>query len=153
MRSSVEVNNFLQSTDAKYELVALSGHVKDAEQMADLLGLDLCEIVKVLVFIADGAPLLVIVPGDRHANPAKVKAAVGAKKVGFAPEKEVAEITDYQSRATPPVAWKTKADVYADRSLPNTGVVYTTGGDPNVVLKIRAADLLRVTGAKIADIT
>jgi prolyl-tRNA editing enzyme YbaK/EbsC (Cys-tRNA(Pro) deacylase) len=153
MRSSVEVNNYLQSTDAKYELVALSGHVKDAEQMAELLGLELPEVVKALVFIADGAPLLAIIPGDRRANKAKIKVAAGVKKLDFAPEKNVMEITDFQSRATPPVAWKTPPTVLIDSSVSKVGVVYAAGGEPNIVLKIRSADLIRITEAAVADIT
>lgn len=153
MRSSVEVNNYLQSLDAKFELVSLSDPVKNSARMAELLGLELSSVVKTLVFIADGLPLMVLVPGDRRANPAKIKKAVGAGKICFAPEKDVAGITDFQSRSTPPVAWKAKAGVVADKSLEDADIAYTAGGQANVVLKVRVGDLLRITEAKVADIT
>lgn len=153
MRSSIEVHNYLQSTDAKFEMVTLSGPVKDSAQMAELLGLEPSSIVKTLVLIADGLPLMVLVSGDRRANLKKIQSVSGAKELGFAVEKDVADITGFHSRSTPPVAWEAKAGVIADGSIPQTGVVYTAGGQPNVVLKIRVGDLIRITEAKLADIT
>jgi prolyl-tRNA editing enzyme YbaK/EbsC (Cys-tRNA(Pro) deacylase) len=153
MRTSVEVHNHLQSMDVRYELVSLTDSVKNSARMAELLGLDLSSVIKILVFIADGLPLMVLVPGDRKANPAKIKKCVGAEKICFAAEKDVSDITDFQSRSTPPVAWKAKAGVIADESVAGAGVAYTAGGQPNVVLKMRATDLLRITEATIADIT
>ena len=153
MRSSVEVHNYLQSMDIKHEMVALTGSVKNSERMAELLGLDPACIMKVLVFIADGEPLMALVPGDRHANLAKIKAATGTGKIFFAAEKDLVDITDYHSRCTPPVAWKAQVTTVADAALPANSIVYTAGGQSNVVLKIRIVDLIKVTGAKLADIT
>jgi hypothetical protein len=45
---------------------------------AEAIGCALEEIVKSLVFVCDGLPYLVLVPGHKRADPSKVAAAAGA---------------------------------------------------------------------------
>ena len=49
-----------------------------AEEAAAAIGCDLDRIVKSLLFDCDGAPVLVLVPGDRRADRDKVARATGA---------------------------------------------------------------------------
>jgi Cys-tRNA(Pro) deacylase len=152
MKTSVDVHNHLQSLDIKHELVALSGSIKNATRLADLLGLELASIIKALVFTADGAPLLAIVPGDRRADPKKIKKVSGAKKISFATDDEVMNMTGYSVGATPPVAWKSQPAAFIDPTVRKTDIVYAAGGETNIVLKMRSSDLVAATGATVADI-
>ncbi|HKI91111.1 MAG TPA: YbaK/EbsC family protein, partial [Gaiellaceae bacterium] len=43
-----------------------------AAAAAEAVGCELSQIVKSLVFVCDGRPVLALVPGDRRADPAKV---------------------------------------------------------------------------------
>lgn len=152
MRTSVDVCNHLQSQGVKHELVTLSGPVKNAASMAEILGLKPKSVVKTLLFIADDKPVMVMVPGDRKADKAKLKRNLKADKVTFATENEIRAIADYQVAALPPVGLKETVTTIIDKRIKTGDIVYTTGGSPNVVLKMRTIDLLQLTEAVVADI-
>ena len=120
--------------------------------MADLLGLELCCVIKTLVWLADDVPVLAIIPGDRRVDPRKLKKVTRADGVRFATDDEVTAITVYLVGATPPVGLKTGATVCVDPSALKNDIVYATGGEPNIILKMRSADLAAATGGTIADI-
>lgn len=153
MRTSVDVCNHLQSRGVKHELVTLSGPVKNAVSMAEILGLKQNAVVKTLLFMADGKPVMAMVPGDRKADKVKLKQRLKADKVTFASETEIRELAEYQVTALPPVGLKAPVITIVDKRIKTGDVVYTAGGSPNVVLKIRVVDLLEVTEAIVADIS
>lgn len=152
MRSSIDVCNHLQPTGVKFELVTLSGPVKNAASLAEVLGLKPHEVVKTLLFMADGEPVMAMVPGDKKADNSKLKKHLGAEKVVFATESEARETTEYMIVALPPVGLKDRIKTVVDKRIKTGATVYAAGGSPNVVLKIRAVDLKKVTGATVADI-
>ncbi|MFH1737001.1 MAG: YbaK/EbsC family protein [Actinomycetota bacterium] len=152
MRSSIDVHNYLQSLGVQHELVTLSDHVKGTERLADLLDLEPCSVVKTLVFIADGQPVLAMVPGDKRADTRKLKKHLSAARLIPATEQEVFEITGFMVTALPPVAFKSSVTAIADHSLTGNNIVYAAGGNPNIVLKLRASDLVKATKAALADI-
>jgi prolyl-tRNA editing enzyme YbaK/EbsC (Cys-tRNA(Pro) deacylase) len=62
-------------------------------------------IVKSLVFLADGAPLLVLVAGDQRADVRRLRAALGLskKRLRIAQPAEVLDITGFEVGGVPPV--------------------------------------------------
>ena len=64
-----------------------------APAAAAALGCGPDEIVKTLVFVCDGRPVLALLPGDRRADPAKVAAAAGARDARVAGADEVFAVT------------------------------------------------------------
>ncbi len=62
-----------QGVDARLEEFADGTPTAAAAALA--VGCDAGQIVKSLVFVCDGRPVLALVPGDRRADPAKVAAA------------------------------------------------------------------------------
>ena len=57
---------------------------KTIEQVAKFMGLPADAFVKSLVYVADGKPVMVCVPGDRDVNDVKLKRFLGAKSVALA---------------------------------------------------------------------
>ena len=57
---------------------------KTIEQVAAFMGLPAEAFVKSLVYVADGKPVMVCVPGDRDVNDVKLKRFLGAKAVALA---------------------------------------------------------------------
>ena len=68
---------------AACEEVATPG-AKTIEQVASFLGLAPEAFVKSLVYVADGKPVMVCVPGDRDVNDVKLKLFLGAKTLALA---------------------------------------------------------------------
>ncbi len=110
-------------------------------------------MVKSVVFMAEGRPILVMVPGDRKASYKKVKDALSLNKLKLATSQEVIDHTGYILGATPPIAHRTDIDTVVDNAIAAKEVVYTGGGELNAMLKIRSQDLIRAAEAKVADVS
>ena len=73
----------VQPGQAPYSEVA-TPNAKTIEEVAAFLGLPADRFVKSLVYVADGRPVMVCVPGDRDVNEVKLKRFLGAKSVVLA---------------------------------------------------------------------
>ncbi len=63
------------------------------EEVSAFLGVPPASLVKTLIYLADGAPVAVLVRGDRAVNEVKVKRALGATALVLATDKVVREVT------------------------------------------------------------
>jgi len=153
MKASVDVHNFLQVKEIPHEIFLINSPTRTAERTAAVLGLQLEEVIKSVVFVANSKPVLVILPGDRRASYKKLKNALGASKLKLASGQEVTDLTGYVLGATPPLAHQTDLSTVVDQSVMDKGVLYTGGGEVNALLKIRPQDLVRATEARVADVS
>jgi prolyl-tRNA synthetase len=74
------------------EKVATPGK-RTVEEVVAFLGVSPRDLVKTLLYVADGKPVAVLVRGDHEANPVKVKAALGANEVVLASDEVVTSAT------------------------------------------------------------
>ena len=66
---------------------------KKVEAVCDFLGISPRELVKTMVYLADGEPVAVLVRGDHEVQPVKLKNMLGAVDVELADEKRIFDIT------------------------------------------------------------
>lgn len=132
--------------------VELDKSARTAQLAADALGVPLGSIVKSLVFIGDGSGILALVAGDRRADTAKIAAACGATEVRMANADEVRELTGYAVGGVPPVGHRTQMAVVVDESLWRFDLLHAAAGAPQAVFPVTIDELVRITGAKKADI-
>ncbi len=152
MRTSVDVRNFLLSQAVQHEFYTLEGHAKSAERIAVVLGLELASVAKTLVFLADREPVMVIIPGSKHASTKKIREILDARKVDFADIDTLLDVTDFCTGAIPPIGHKNKMKTIIDRGLLHNDIIYTSGGDTNMILKMKAKDLKKITNALVAEV-
>ena len=152
MYSSLNVHNRLQELDVPHELFKLSGQAANLETAAAALGLEPAQLAKVLLFRADGEPVMVIVPGGLCIDTDKLKKVVDAGEVVEVPDDEVPSLTGYLASAMPPVGHKVELPAYIDYYTLREDVVYTGSGELTTILKIRSYDLVRATGGETVDI-
>ena len=107
-------------------------NARTIDEVAAFFGLKPGAFVKTLVYVADGRPVMVCVPGDRDVNEVKVKRFLGAKALALADARMVEEVTGAPVGFAGPVK-PARADVavYADLSLK---------GAKGVVVGANAAD-------------
>lgn len=79
---------------------------KKVEVVCDFLGISPKELVKTMVYLADGDPVAVLVRGDHEVQPVKLKNMLGAVDVELADEKQVFDITGVPSGYLGPVGLK-----------------------------------------------
>jgi Cys-tRNA(Pro) deacylase len=125
---------------------------RTAQDAADAIGCAVDQIVKSLVFVADTDPVLVLTSGGNRVDVVKVGRHTGSAGVRKADAEEVRAATGYTIGGTPPFGHARDLPVLVDRHLTDFDVVWAAAGTPRHVFPIAPADLVRVSGGRVADV-
>ena len=151
-RGEREVRDYLEARGYRGEVRTFGESTHNAELAARELGVELGQIANTILLLVDGAPVVVVISGDRRIDFKKVKALRGGKKVRLAGPDDVVTHTGFAVGAVSPVALPAGLPVYLDRSLRRYGTVYPAAGETNNMFRTTPGDLLRVSGAEEADL-
>lgn len=120
---------------------------------AAALGVEPHQIIKSLLFTdGDGGVVLAILSGASRVNRARLAVATGHQRLKMAPADVVLARTGYPVGGTPPVGHVEPLPVVLDSRVAAMAVVYGGGGRVDSLLEIRPAEIVRITGATVADI-
>jgi Cys-tRNA(Pro) deacylase len=125
---------------------------KTAGDAAAAIGCDVAAIVKSLVFMVDGRPVVALVPGDRRLDPRRLAAAVGGERARRATLDEVRAATGYAAGGTPPFGHVQHLEVVADVGLRRSEIVWAAAGTPSAVFPITPDALASTAGARWSEI-
>jgi prolyl-tRNA synthetase len=117
---------------AELEKVETPGKRK-VEAVCEFLGIEPSQLVKTMVFKADGVPVAVLVRGDRDVEEVKLKNLLGVADVELADDKEVFDATGVPTGYLGPVGIKIK--VVADQEVANMENFYVGANEKNFHLK------------------
>jgi Cys-tRNA(Pro) deacylase len=137
----------------------LHGSLDDAstvEAAAEALGVEPDTIGKSIVLMVDDeAAVVVVVPGPREADLAKVAEHVDADpdKVRMAEPDEIEEHTGFPVGAVPPLGHKRPLRTVLDSALLDRGEVYVGGGSDDVMLAIDSSDLKKLPDVSTGDVS
>ncbi len=125
---------------------------RTAEDAARAIGVQLGQIVKSLVFVADAETLVVLCSGAARVDLTKLAPAVGVAAVRRATANEAREATGYAIGGVPPFAHARECRVICDRGLFAFDEVWAASGLPDAVFPIAPSELVRLSGATVAAI-
>ncbi len=125
---------------------------RTAADAAAAIGCELSQIVKSLIFAADGVPVLVLMDGASRVDVEAVRRELGAGAVTRADAALVRETTGYAIGGVPPFGHRTRTRVLADRSLLAHEVVWAAAGTPHTVFPMEPRELILHAGAALADV-
>lgn len=143
---------WLRRAGLELEVCRFPEGTRTAEEAARAIGCRVEQIVKSLVFVADGQPLLVLVSGANRVDPAKLGALLGApaKK---ADADMVRRVTGYPIGGVPPFGHAARLPAYLDQDLLRHPVVWAAAGRPDACFPIspkRLRELAAATPAELA---
>jgi prolyl-tRNA editing enzyme YbaK/EbsC (Cys-tRNA(Pro) deacylase) len=124
---------------------------KTAADAARAIGCELAQIVKSLVFMADGVPLIALTSGANRVDPTRLAAVAGVPEVRRASPEEARAATGFAVGGTPPFGHPTPVRTYLDPSLEAFDEVWAAAGTPDSVFPLTPSDLKRATRAEPAD--
>ncbi len=135
-----------------HEPVWLEVAARTSQEAADALGVTVGQIAKSVIFRrrADDQAVLVIASGDRRVDESKVGAITGA--LGRADAAFVKTRTGFAIGGVAPLAHSTPPVTLIDRELFRFGEIWAAAGHPNGVFRLAPQDLVRFTGAPVADV-
>jgi prolyl-tRNA editing enzyme YbaK/EbsC (Cys-tRNA(Pro) deacylase) len=132
----------------------LPADTSTAEAAALAVGAPQGSIVKSLIFLADGAPLLVLVSGDQRADIKRMRAALGLSKrrLRIARPAEVLDQTDFEVGGVPPVGHREPLRTLIDRTLSRFDTVWAAAGSAHAVFPIAYKLLVTITNGEVMDL-
>jgi prolyl-tRNA editing enzyme YbaK/EbsC (Cys-tRNA(Pro) deacylase) len=125
---------------------------RTAVDAASAIGCDVAAIVKSLVFVAGDRPVLVLTSGANRVDEVTLSEALAVATLRKATAEEVRDATGYAIGGTPPFGHDTDLPVVCDRDLTHLDEVWAAAGSPTTVFPLAPHELLRVTGARVADV-
>ncbi|GMA91895.1 Cys-tRNA(Pro)/Cys-tRNA(Cys) deacylase [Homoserinibacter gongjuensis] len=121
-------------------------------EAATALGLDPDQVFKTLLVDVDGRLVVGIVPVTGKLDLKALAAAVGGKRAAMADPTLAERRTGYVVGGISPIGQKTRHETVLDETAELWDVVYVSGGRRGFDLGLAPADLIRATGAVVADI-
>jgi prolyl-tRNA editing enzyme YbaK/EbsC (Cys-tRNA(Pro) deacylase) len=109
------------------------------------------QIVKSLVFVAGGRPVVALVSGANRLDEKRL-AAVAGQPVTKADAETARIATGYAIGGVPPFGHATEVPVFMDRDLLDHGVVWAAAGRPDSVFEISPERLRELSQALVADL-
>jgi Cys-tRNA(Pro) deacylase len=142
---------YLKSNNVWFNMVEKESTVQTADAAA-ATGLPLERVTKSLVFLADGEPVLAIIPGACKVDKGKLREALGAKSLKIASFTDAAKYSGYPPGATPPVHHKKIRKVVVDQKVMRFETVYGGGGSRRKLIELKSTDVQRLNHAIVADV-
>ncbi len=125
---------------------------RTAEDAARAVGCHVAQIVKSLVFVADGEPVLALLSGADRLDPRRLATFVGSTDARRATGDEARAATGYAIGGVPPLGHARPLRVVMDRRLLAQPLVWAAAGLPDAVFAVDPAALRDATGASLADL-
>jgi prolyl-tRNA editing enzyme YbaK/EbsC (Cys-tRNA(Pro) deacylase) len=128
--------------------------IPSAAAAAEQLGCPVGAIANSLVFVVNGAPLLVLTSGAHRVDLRRVADHLGVSKnrVRRASPEFVLQVTGQVVGGVAPVGHPAPITTLVDTSLEQYDEVWTGAGDRHSVYPTTFADLLRLTGGTAVDV-
>ena len=123
---------------------------RTAVEAARAVGCDVAQIVKSLVFMADGKPVIALLSGADRLDPGRLATALGASDVRRADADEARAATGFAIGGVPPFGHAHPLTVLIDERLLEHDVVWAAAGLPNAVFKVAPQALQAASGARLA---
>jgi prolyl-tRNA editing enzyme YbaK/EbsC (Cys-tRNA(Pro) deacylase) len=132
----------------------LPADTSTAEAAAQAVDAPQGSIVKSLIFLADGAPLLVLAAGDQRVDVKRLRALLGLSKrrLRIARPAEVLELTGFEVGGVPPVGHIQPLRTLVDSTLARYDTVWAAAGSTHAVFPIAYQQLLSITAGEVMDL-
>lgn len=136
------------------DVVEFDETTRTAADAASAIGCSIGQIVKSLLFVVDGHPVMALVSGSNRLDERKLASlcSVSRKRIKRADAEFVKSITGYSIGGVPPFGHISELPVFIDRDLLEFELVWAAAGTPHAVFAISPADLVEVSKGVVADI-
>jgi Cys-tRNA(Pro) deacylase len=148
-----DVTGFLDQAGVDHDVLE-HAHTERAADEAAALNIEPEEVAKTLVLVTPGGNVRAVVAASERVDLHKVAGVlgIGGKKVHLASEEDLArDYADFELGAVPPFGGR-EDQVIVDERLAERDSVVLEAGTHEQSVRLKAADLVRLTRAQVADI-
>jgi prolyl-tRNA editing enzyme YbaK/EbsC (Cys-tRNA(Pro) deacylase) len=132
-------------------IIEFPAGTRTAANAAAAVGCTVAQIAKSIVFRCGMRAGIVITSGANRVDPTKAEAALGVK-LGRADADWVRQVTGFAIGGVAPVGHPSTALLLLDEDLLVLSPIWAAAGSPRHVFRTSAAELVRITGARVARV-
>ncbi len=145
---------FLDKLNINYEILTynISDGKIDGISVAEKIAEPVDIVYKTLVLKGKNI-FVVILPVNREINLKTMAKVVDEKKVQMIAVKEIFTLTGYVRGGCSPFAMKKKYPLYIQDDILNQDYIIVSGGQKGIQIKMKTADFLKASEAKLVDVT
>ncbi|HEY1480722.1 MAG TPA: YbaK/EbsC family protein [Gaiellales bacterium] len=147
----LRVEAALREAGIESDVLHTPDSARTAEEAALAIGTSVSAIVKSLVFLCDGKPVLALVSGTNRLD-TKALGVLAGGRIERADADAVREATGYAIGGIPPLGHPQPLPTWIDRDLLAFDVVWAAAGTPHAVFPVAPDDLVRASGGTVAEI-
>ena len=151
---SIDLQQFLDDEAINAEIVHLATETPTVEAAARAVGCRPEQIGKSILFLANGAPYLVIANGTTKVGYKALAdyLAISRKRLKLANAAQVVDITGYEVGTVPPFGHLKRLPTIIESRVMNQETIYAGGGTINALMRLSTAELLRVSTAEVLSL-
>lgn len=151
--TALSLEDYLRTHSVHADIVAPGVHMPTVDAAAAAMGVAPEQIFKSILFQSPAARcVMVVAAGNARIDLTRVEALTGIAGLRLAKPPVVFAKTGYPAGGTPPVGHREPFPVIVDTRVAAQEWGYAGGGRPELLLRIHAADILRLTNATVADV-
>jgi prolyl-tRNA editing enzyme YbaK/EbsC (Cys-tRNA(Pro) deacylase) len=152
--SAQKVQDALRQFGVTCKVVELPGSTRTSKDAAEAVGCEVEQIAKSIVFQGkqSGKPILVVASGSNRIDEKKLCDLV-AEPVRKADADFVRQETGFVIGGVPPVGHARPLDIFIDEDLLKYDEIWAAAGTPHAVFRLTPAELVRITAAKVVNIS
>jgi prolyl-tRNA editing enzyme YbaK/EbsC (Cys-tRNA(Pro) deacylase) len=143
--------SWLATTDYRVTVREFPEGTRTANDAARAVGCEVGQIVKSLVFVAGGRPVVALVSGANRLDERRLEEIAGGP-VKKADADTARSATGYSIGGVPPFGHANEVPIYMDRDLLGHAAVWAAAGRPDSVFEIAPDRLRELSHATVADL-
>jgi Cys-tRNA(Pro)/Cys-tRNA(Cys) deacylase len=157
MAQKLNSMRILEQHKIPYEVIEFPDTMRDAEEIAAVLGIPPHTVYKTLVVepvnVPGAKPFLVLIASDRSLDLKRMAAAAGYKKIGMAAHKDAERLTGLQVGGISALALMHKNwSVYLDQPAVQLEHILVSAGQRGYDVRVPTAPLIKLLKAKVVDV-
>jgi prolyl-tRNA editing enzyme YbaK/EbsC (Cys-tRNA(Pro) deacylase) len=149
-----KVQDALSAQGFPYQVVESATPSRTAAEAAALVGCELAQIVKSLVFRTkeSGRPVLVLTSGVNQVNEWRIGALL-KEPLEKARAAFVREHTGFAIGGVAPLGHPKALETFIDQDLLKLPEIWAAAGTPNALFRLAPGDLVKMTGGRVIKVT
>ena len=140
----IQIKELLDLENIRYQVLEHEA-VFTSEQAAQVRDTKLEQGAKAMIMVADGTPMMIVVPANLKVSSSKFKKANEIKDFHAASKEEVEKWTQTKIGAVPPFGNLFKLPLYVDRTLGKNEEIVFNAGEHTKSIKMKYKDFEKIT--------
>ena len=147
------VQEALRAAGSTAEVRQLSDSTRTSAEAAAAIGVEVAQIAKTIVFLADDEPVLVVASGANRIDTEALSRHLGGKKISRPDADVVRAATGFPIGGVSPVALPTGVTILIEKNLADFDELWASGGTPHAVFPTSYDELLRLTSGSTSEVS